>query len=168
MNHDRVVNFKDKFYDIYIGRPSKWGNPFSHLDSEIAEYKADTRLDAVQSYAYWIWEQDELIDALDELRGKVLGCFCDPYICHGTILAELVDRLYGDVELKKEYFSEDYLQDVYSLLFSLRIPIEVYGDADFIITVQNIVRHINNNRTSDPLLILKEKEIKDTKYIVFR
>ena len=25
----RVVHFKKSKYDIYIGRPSKWGNPFT-------------------------------------------------------------------------------------------------------------------------------------------
>ena len=27
----KVVHCKKELYDVYIGRPSKWGNPFSHI-----------------------------------------------------------------------------------------------------------------------------------------
>lgn len=28
----KVVHYKKEPFDIYIGRPSKWGNPFTHLN----------------------------------------------------------------------------------------------------------------------------------------
>jgi hypothetical protein len=28
---------------------------------------------------------------VEHLRGKVLGCFCPPALCHGHVLAELAD-----------------------------------------------------------------------------
>lgn len=27
----KVVHCKKEPYDVYIGRPSKWGNPFTHI-----------------------------------------------------------------------------------------------------------------------------------------
>ena len=47
-----VVNKHHKVpYDIYIGRGSKWGNPFSHMDGTQALYKVATRQEAVEKYA---------------------------------------------------------------------------------------------------------------------
>lgn len=79
-------------YDVYIGRPSKWGNPFSHTPSNFA-IKVATREEAIERYREWIQTQPALIAALRELRGKVLGCWCDPLPCHGHVLAELADAL---------------------------------------------------------------------------
>jgi hypothetical protein len=35
--------------------------------------------------------QPELMAALGEIRGKVLGCWCKPAACHGDVLARLAD-----------------------------------------------------------------------------
>ena len=52
---------------VYVGRPSKWGNPFvigrdGSRDEVIAKYRA------------WIVRQRGLMAALHELRGKNLVC----------------------------------------------------------------------------------------------
>jgi len=80
-------------YDILITRPSKWGNPFSHLEFSTAPYKVKTRKEAVEKYKEWIIQQHDLIDSLDELDGKVLGCVCKPgQLCHGDVLIELLNN----------------------------------------------------------------------------
>lgn len=79
-------------YDVFIGRPSKWGNPFSHLSSTLAQYKASDRIEAVEKYRQWILTQPQLLADLEELRGKRLGCFCTPKLCHGHILIELLEK----------------------------------------------------------------------------
>lgn len=90
-----VVNARHNRYDVYIGRPSKWGNPYSHLDDSSARYRVRTREEAVSMYAEWIQAQPALLAALPELRGKRLGCpYCfDDGPCHGHVLAELADAL---------------------------------------------------------------------------
>lgn len=96
-----VVHCKKEKYDVYIGRPSKWGNPFSHKDGTTAKFKCATREEAIQKYAEWLFTQDNLLSELKtELKGKVLGCWCatqpldlgEPYICHGQILAKLANE----------------------------------------------------------------------------
>ncbi|MEW5952657.1 MAG: DUF4326 domain-containing protein [Bacillota bacterium] len=77
----KVVHYKRAKYDIYIGRPSKWGNPFS----------SGTREQNIKRYAEWILTQPDLMKALPELKGKVLGCWCKPEACHGDVLAKLAD-----------------------------------------------------------------------------
>jgi len=71
---------------LYIGRPSKWGNPF-----EIG--RDGTREEVVAKYEAWLMEQTNLLEALPELKGKVLVCWCKPKACHGDVLARLADAL---------------------------------------------------------------------------
>ncbi len=77
-----VVHCKKDKYDVYIGRPSKWGNPFTIG-------KDGNREEVIAKYREWIMERPELLDSLDELKDKTLACWCSPQACHGDVLAEL-------------------------------------------------------------------------------
>lgn len=85
-NMSRVVHCKRESYDIYIGRPSRWGNPYP-LDKE------EDRDKVIAQYEEWIRTQPHLMAALPELRGKTLGCWCFPRRCHGDILVKLLEEL---------------------------------------------------------------------------
>ena len=90
----KVVHCKKQSFNVYIGRPSKWGNPFTHKkDSEHAKYIKPTRKEAVEAYRDYILngEGKHLLNDLHELEGKVLGCWCKPKSCHGDILAEIIE-----------------------------------------------------------------------------
>jgi Domain of unknown function (DUF4326) len=82
----RVVHCRRSKYDVYIGRPSKWGNPFK-LGTD------GDRTAVLQRYRKWLLEQKELLAQLSELTGKTLACWCKPLSCHGDILAELADQI---------------------------------------------------------------------------
>lgn len=83
----KVVNIKDSDqYDIYIGRPSKWGNPYSHKDGTLAEFKTGSRKEAIAKYEEYLLNNEDLMNSLHELKGKNLGCWCKPKGCHGDIL----------------------------------------------------------------------------------
>jgi hypothetical protein len=88
-----VVNIKDEEYDVLICRPSKWGNPYTHIKNRNtrAEFVVDTRKEAIEKYREYILNS-ELINDLDELKDKKLGCFCKPKSCHGDILVELIEK----------------------------------------------------------------------------
>jgi hypothetical protein len=77
-------------FDIYIGRPSKWGNPFSSRDGTLAKYKVSTRGECITRYEEYIRETPELFNSLHELKDKVLGCHCKPKACHGDVLQRMV------------------------------------------------------------------------------
>jgi hypothetical protein len=69
---------------IYIGRGSKWGNPFRiGVDGD--------RAAVIANHARWLRDQHHLLRALDELRGKHLLCFCTPAACHGDLLLRLAN-----------------------------------------------------------------------------
>ena len=86
-----VDNIKHDEFDVYIGRPSKWGNPFS-----VEEYG---RTEAIKKYKDYILSSPELLYSLHELDGKVLGCHCKPLSCHGDVL----------IQLRKDQLSEELL-----------------------------------------------------------
>lgn len=92
MSETTVVNVRRAGCDVYIGRPSVWGNPFSHLPVSRAEVVTETREEAIAMYEEWIKTQPDLLARLPELKGKVLGCWCKPKPCHGDILAKLADE----------------------------------------------------------------------------
>lgn len=90
----RVVHCRHDPYDIYIGRGSIWGNPFSSKPSMHAVEVVDSPEEAVRLYRQWIRTQPQLLAKLPELRGKVLGCWCRSprrrnAPCHGDVLVEL-------------------------------------------------------------------------------
>jgi hypothetical protein len=80
-----VVHCKKNKYDVYIGRPSKWGNPF-----EIG--KDGDREEVIRKYHDWILTQDNLLKELHTLENKILGCWCYPLRCHGDILIKLINE----------------------------------------------------------------------------
>ena len=81
----RVVHCQKEDYDVYIGRGSKWGNP----------YKVGvngTRKEVIKLYEESLLSNSYLMESLHELEDKVLGCWCKPKACHGDVLAKLVNR----------------------------------------------------------------------------
>lgn len=85
---DLVVHFKKMPYDVYIGRPSKWGNPFSHKEGTQAQFKVKDRREAIQKFEEYLLGNEELMSQIHELKGKVLGCWCKPQACHGDVLVK--------------------------------------------------------------------------------
>lgn len=91
--HPLVVHCKKSRYDVYIGRPTEWGNPFTHKKDTKAEHIVESREEAVKQYETWIRTQPHMIArAKRELRGKVLGCWCAPEVCHGEVLAKIANE----------------------------------------------------------------------------
>lgn len=87
----RVVNLKYEKYDIFIGRGSIWGNPFTYLPKSVAKFTVDTREQAIGAYKIWILTQPHLLARLHTLKNKTLGCYCKPLPCHGDVLVELIE-----------------------------------------------------------------------------
>ena len=70
---------------VYIGRPSKWGNPF-------VIGKDGSREEVIDKYRAWLLTQPAKVEeAKRELAGKDLVCFCAPKGCHGDVLIEVAN-----------------------------------------------------------------------------
>lgn len=100
----RVVNLSKEPYDVFIGRGSKWGNPFTHIKDKttLADVIVDTREEAIERYREYLEGNQVLLDSLDELEGKTLGCYCKPKSCHGDILLEFLSKRKLEKFLKKK------------------------------------------------------------------
>ena len=80
-----VVNRHFEPYDIYIGRGTKWGNPF-------VIGRDGNREEVIELYRKYAANNPEIISSLYELRGKRLGCSCKPQLCHGDVLIEMLEE----------------------------------------------------------------------------
>jgi len=93
-HHPRVLNKKlDSFFitqlgkdAVYIGRGSKWGNPF-------IIGKDGDREEVITKYMEWLVDRTELLEAIPTLAGKFLVCYCAPEACHGDVLIDLANPI---------------------------------------------------------------------------
>lgn len=70
---------------VYVGRPSKWGNPFP------LERESD-RERILEQYRQWLMARPDLEEYIAPLRGKDLVCWCAPKLCHADLLLELANN----------------------------------------------------------------------------
>jgi hypothetical protein len=84
---------------IYVGRPSKWGNPYkvqprwwtNHLGE--APFGPTEAVRAFRAHLLQMLTDPETRKLLAELRGHDLACWCRlDQPCHADILLELANR----------------------------------------------------------------------------
>lgn len=96
-------DYDGKGIEIYIGRPSLFGNPYSHLKrGTLAKYKVKTRQEAIEAYReYFIYQimgnkvfyaELNRIKELSKNNDVYLLCWCKPLACHGDIIKEYLDQ----------------------------------------------------------------------------
>jgi hypothetical protein len=105
----KIVNKKfhtPEASDVYIGRGSALGNPFTHIPVQKTKalYQCKTRDEAVEKYGDWIREKiksgdKEVIEALNNIKSVLdkyksvnLVCYCAPQRCHGEIIKEIIEK----------------------------------------------------------------------------
>lgn len=82
-------------YDVYIGRPSKWGNPFRVGED-------GTREEVIEKYRKWFLTSEEasvLRNSISEIFDKKIACWCKPKSCHGDVLAEYANSISNSEDL---------------------------------------------------------------------
>lgn len=84
----RLFNWKSEsppYGSVYIGRPSKWGNPYVITEQV-------SREEVIRKHRDMVLASPTLIAMIkEELRGKDLVCYCHPKTCHGDILLEIAN-----------------------------------------------------------------------------
>jgi hypothetical protein len=81
-----VVHWKRSPYDVYVGRPGEWGNPF-------IEGKDGTRDEVIEMFEMWLMAQPDMVAKVKRiLKDKILGCWCHPKKCHADILARVANE----------------------------------------------------------------------------
>lgn len=80
---------------VYVGRPTKWGNPYTHLvdGTTLARFQVATRDEAIEKYTLWIAKMPHLVEEAKRLlRGKDLVCWCAPKACHADVLLKIANE----------------------------------------------------------------------------
>ena len=95
---------------VYIGRGSKFGNPFSHIDISTALVKVETRDEAVDNHKKWLNGEIKLemdppsyMEIIEELQNRILGCFCNSdQRCHGDNYISIIENYEKENEIRIE------------------------------------------------------------------
>lgn len=86
---------------IYVGRPSKWGNPFTiaFCMSWFGLSVPKAREQSIELFRQWLSDElapgwtNKIPPPLAELRGKDLACWCNlSDSCHADILLEIANQ----------------------------------------------------------------------------
>ena len=84
----RVVNKYKEPFDVYIGRPSIFGNPY-----KIG--KNANRAEVLVAYSVYfevrIEKDEDFRKEVEKLKGKRLGCYCKPLPCHGDVIVDWLE-----------------------------------------------------------------------------
>lgn len=95
MMRTKVVHCKREFFEVYIGRrngnfpESPWHNPF-HIGPD------GSREQVIDKFRAYLLTHPDLMERIPLLRGKILGCWCQPSACHGDVLAEMANGEQSD------------------------------------------------------------------------
>lgn len=83
----RVKGYRMPPNTVYVGRPTRWGNPYHLWDAR------GHREELLILYHIWLLKQLEKDPSfLEPLRGKNLACWCPPdQPCHVDILLEYLE-----------------------------------------------------------------------------
>jgi hypothetical protein len=79
---------------VYVGRPTKWGNPYTmHSTPKLSR---EGRQAVVDNFRAIIWANQQGAERfrkpINELRGKDLACWCPlDQPCHADVLLELAN-----------------------------------------------------------------------------
>ena len=98
MQRKRTKGWKMPPNTVYVGRPTKWGNPFRKTPGASPAYLVlqfrmwlGGRLRKRPSFAM-LMQRERLIHGLDELRGKNLACWCPlDQPCHADVLLKIAN-----------------------------------------------------------------------------
>lgn len=70
---------------VYVGRPTRWGNPF-------VVGRDGTQQECVDRFRHWLLSNTAVTTAIKrELGGKDLVCWCAPKPCHADVLLEIAN-----------------------------------------------------------------------------
>ncbi len=94
----RTKGWKMPANTVYVGRPSKWGNPFLIHPAEICNkcgQEIDSEMDAetaVRCFSHSL-ELRAMMPFISQLKGKNLACWCPlDQSCHADVLLKLANQ----------------------------------------------------------------------------
>lgn len=89
----QVVHVNKEPYDVYIGRGrgGLFGNPFPISETY-------DRTCVIAMFVDYLLKTPILLEKIFDLKGKVLGCYCSPDLCHGDAIIWLLDNVESELK----------------------------------------------------------------------
>lgn len=94
LNMTELVNLHEHDRDgvTLIDRSTKFGNPY-RIKQDGGDY---TRHESVEKYREWFYNKIEndpdFKQAVEDLEGETLGCWCTPKACHGDVIVAYLEK----------------------------------------------------------------------------
>ena len=86
------VNWNEP-YDILITRPSIFGNPYSHKEGTLAEFRVFSKREAVDKFRERFESSLELQASCQILKGQRIACVCKKgEYCHGDVYVDFLEK----------------------------------------------------------------------------
>jgi hypothetical protein len=99
----KVVHWRRTAFDVFIGRTDEkmhFGNPFTMKEGSRGSVMVGSRAEAIENFELWLSgasfqdvepeRREWILENLDQLRGKRLGCWCKPKACHGDVYVSMI------------------------------------------------------------------------------
>jgi len=87
----RVKGWKMPPNTVYVGRPTKWGNPF--FDKKPLGSSAVEQFEEMIMFKMFDPDNEYIKQIKTELRGKDLACWCPlDKPCHADVLLEIANK----------------------------------------------------------------------------
>lgn len=137
-----VVNIKKEKYDVYIGRPSLFGNPF------LIGTHGDRRAVITKYFTYFhkrvLWDH-HFLTSVYKLRGLRLGCYCRPLPCHGDVIAGFLSRGFKIVNrFRGQYAFLSNFASAPLVLYGV-----IYKSAEHAFQAQKSLLHLERDRVRE-------------------
>jgi hypothetical protein len=86
------VNWNEP-YDFLITRASIFGNPYSHKDGTLAEFKTSSKRESIEKFREHFNSNTELQQACRILKDKRIACVCPKgQSCHGDVYVDFLNK----------------------------------------------------------------------------
>lgn len=101
-------------FETSIGRDSIFGNPHRIGYCSICKRVHD-RVDCLKAYRIYFYKRlltdEDFRVKINGLKGKVLGCWCVPDLCHGHIIIEYLENEPYEFERTNNIETTDFFCD---------------------------------------------------------
>ena len=86
------VNWNEP-YDVLVTRPSPFSNPYSHKEHSSAQFKVNTKREAVDKFREHFYNNPELQEACKVLKNRRIACVCPSgTYCHADVFVDFLNR----------------------------------------------------------------------------
>jgi hypothetical protein len=87
--HRRILSY---YKGQGILKPICDRSPFANPKRDFDKNDDQQRAEAITEYRKHLASKPELLSRVEELRGKILMCYCHPQPCHSDVLLEILNR----------------------------------------------------------------------------